>query len=68
MIVISSTFVAEPLEPPLTFMLAELGMEQKIHFAPYHQVFQELLTPGSDFDNNRKGINIALIRLEDFVR
>ncbi|MBV5277319.1 HAD-IIIC family phosphatase, partial [bacterium] len=68
MIVISSTFVAEPLEPPLSFMLAELGMEQKIHFAPYHQVFQELLTPGSDFDNNRKGINIALIRLEDFVR
>lgn len=68
MIVISSTFVAEPLEGPLAFMLAELGMEDAIHFAPFNQVFQELLTPGSHFDRNRGGINLALIRLDDFVR
>lgn len=68
MIVISATFVAEPLANPLAFMLAELGLSQDIQFAPYHQVFQALLTPGSDFDRNRCGTNIALIRLQDFVR
>ena len=68
MIVISATFVAEPLARPLAFMLEELGLAQEIEFAPYHQVFQELLTPGSTFARNRSGINIALIRLEDFVR
>ena len=68
MIVISATFVAEPLARPLAFMLEELGLAQEIDFAPYHQVFQELLTPGSAFARNRSGINIALIRLEDFVR
>jgi FkbH-like protein len=68
MIVISATFVAEPMAPPLAFMLAELGILQDIRFAPYHQVFQELLTPGSTFHRNPTGINIALIRLEDFVR
>ena len=68
MIVISATFVAEPIASPLAFMLAELGVEQEIGFAPYHQVFQELLTPGSTFHCNHTGINIALIRLEDFVR
>jgi FkbH-like protein len=67
-IVISATFVAEPLATPLGFMLAELGIEPELGFAPYHQVFQQLLTPGSDFDRNRNGISIALIRLEDFVR
>ncbi len=68
MIVISATFVAEPLAIPLAFMLAELGIQQDIKFAAYHQVFQELLTPSSDFGQNSNGTNMALIRLEDFVR
>ena len=68
MIVVSATFVAEPLDEPLAYVLAELGIEQEIRFAPYHQVFQMLLTPGSDFDRNRSGTNILLLRLEDFVR
>ncbi len=68
MIVISSTFVAEPMGTPLAYLLAEAGLESDLQFAPYNQVFQQLLTPGSEFDRNRDGINIALIRLEDFVR
>ena len=68
MIVISSTFVAEPLEAPLTYLLAEAGLDVDLRFAPYHQVFQQLLTPGSEFERNRSGVNVALIRLEDFVR
>ena len=68
MIVISSTFVAEPLEGPLAYLLAEAGLDANLQFAPYHQVFQQLLTPGSEFERNRSGVNVALIRLEDFVR
>jgi FkbH-like protein len=68
MIVVSATFVAEPLARPLAFLLEELGLAQAIEFAPYHQVFQELLSPGSAFARNRGGINIALVRLEDYVR
>lgn len=68
MIVISATFVAEPLECPLAYMLQELGLDQELRFAPYHQLFQQLLTPGSELDGNRGGANILLVRLEDFVR
>jgi len=67
-IVISSTFVAEPLGPALAYLLKEAGLESDLQFAPYHQVFQQLLTPGSEFDRNGSGVNVALIRLEDFVR
>lgn len=68
MIVISSTFVAEPLAAPLTYLLAEAGLDTGLQFAPYNQVFQQLLTPGSEFERNHNGVNVALIRLEDFVR
>ena len=68
MIVISSTFVAEPLEAPLAYLLAEAGLDAGLQFAPYHQLFQQLLTPGSEFERNPSGINVALIRMEDFVR
>ncbi|MCF8211416.1 MAG: hypothetical protein K9K38_18735, partial [Rhodoferax sp.] len=68
MIVISATFVAEPLANPMTLLLTELGLDLPLQFAPYHQVFQQLLTPGSHFDQNRKGNNLVLLRLEDFVR
>jgi FkbH-like protein len=67
-IFISSTFVAEPLGSPLAYVLKEAGLESEHQFAPYHQVFQQLLTPGSEFERNRSGVNVALIRLEDFVR
>lgn len=68
MIVISATFVAEPLEPSLRLLLDEAGVAEQIFFAPYHQVFQELLTNGSLFSRNSDGINVLLIRLEDFFR
>ena len=67
-IAISSTFVAEPLGSPLAYLLKEAGLQSELQFAPYHQVFQQLLTPGSEFERNRSGVNVALIRLEDFVR
>jgi len=68
MIVVAATFVAEPLQPPLAWLLEELGLKEEIGFAPYNQIFQQLLTPTSDIALNTGGVSVLLIRLEDFVR
>ncbi len=68
MIVIAATFVAEPLGPPLNWLLAEAGVKDEVRFSPYNQVFQELLTPTSEMGRNLGGINVLLLCFEDFVR
>jgi FkbH-like protein len=65
-IAIAATFVAEPLEQPLLFWTRELELREEIVFAPYNQVFQELLDPTSLLASNRDGINVILARLEDW--
>ena len=67
-VAIAATFTAEGLEAPLRFMLAEAGVSAEVEFAPYHQVFQELLTPQSVLARNAAGVSVLLLRLEDFVR
>jgi FkbH-like protein len=59
---ISATFTAEPIQDPLEFWLNELGLSFSVQFAPYNQVFQQLLDPTAV----RGAYNVALIRLEDF--
>lgn len=46
----------------------ELNIPSKIEFAPYNQVFQQLLDPTSLLSKNQNGINIILIRIEDWER
>jgi FkbH-like protein len=67
-IVVAATFVAEPLEPPLAWLLEELGLKDAISFAPYNQVFQQLLIPASEIALNTSGVSVVLVRIEDFVR
>lgn len=67
-IAIAASFVAEPVEQPLSFWLRELEMPYPIVFAPYNQVFQQLLDPASALSANANGINIILLRLEDWQR
>ena len=69
-VAVAATFTAEGLEAPLAFMLEAAGFAPRIAFAPYHQVFQELLTPTSVLSRNAgtSGIGVMLLRLEDFVR
>ena len=63
---IASTFTAEPLEPALKFWLKELDLPACASFAPYHQVFQQLLDPASLLARNQRGANVLLLRLQDF--
>jgi FkbH-like protein len=67
-IAISATFTAEALEPTLAFWLRQLKIDYPIRFASYNQVFQELLDPGGLFAANRGGLNVLLIRFEDWAR
>jgi FkbH-like protein len=65
-IAITATFTAEAIQPGLAFWAGELGFDYEIRFAGYNQVFQELLDPAGLFARNRGGINVALVRLEDW--
>jgi FkbH-like protein len=67
-IVVAATFVAEPLETPLAWLLEQLGLKDGISFAPYNQVFQQLLSPTSEIALNTSGVSVVLARIEDFVR
>lgn len=66
LLAISATFTAEPLFAPLAFWLDKLGLDARVKFAPYNQVFQELLDPGSLLGTNSTGMNVVLVRLADW--
>ena len=67
-VAITATFTAEPLQPGLAYLLREAGLQLNLRFAPYHQVLQELISSSSTLSANPKGVNVVLIRFEDFVR
>ena len=67
-VAVAATFTAEPIEPFLQFWLNELGTSGRVEFAPYNQIFQELLDPTSLLATNRSGVNLVLVRLEDWAR
>src|SRR5437764_11142718 len=65
-IAISATCTAEAIQPGLAFWAGELGLEHEIRFAGFNQLFQELLDPAGLFARNRGGVNVALVRFEDW--
>jgi amino acid adenylation domain-containing protein/FkbH-like protein len=64
---IASTFTAEPLEPVLRFWKAEAREPVKVAFAGYNQIFQELLDPASLLSSNPRGLNVLLLRMQDWA-
>ena len=66
-IVISATFTADAIEPALSFWMRELGFDYRIRMAPYNQVFQFLLDPAGALASNRDGVNVVLVRFEDWA-
>ena len=65
---IVSTFTSDPIATPLQFWLDRTGIESSLTLAGYNQVFQELLDPGSSVRRNRRGANVILLRLQDWLR
>lgn len=67
-IAIAATFTTEPLEPPLAYWMRELGLDARIRLAPYNQVFQQLLEPASLLLTNADGLNVVLLKSDDWIR
>jgi FkbH-like protein/FkbM family methyltransferase len=67
-LVVAANFTAEPLEDSLAFWGDHLGAPFRVEFAPYNQVFQQLLAPGSALRRNRDGANVILLGLEEWLR
>ena len=67
-VAITATFTAEPVETTLRFWMAELLLPWTIDFAPYDQVFQQLLDRASLLRRNSRGANVILLRVEDWQR
>ncbi len=68
---IAATFTAEPLKDSLDFWISTLALPFQIKFAPYNQVFQQLLDPNSlllKAEQGEKGINVLLLRFEDWAQ
>src|SRR5262245_54347635 len=67
-ITLASTFTAEPLLEPLRFLLDALSLCAEVVLAPYDQILQELLHPGSVISQNSSGFNVLLVRPQDWIR
>ena len=65
-VVVAATFTAELVGEPLNFLLGELGMKYHVAFAPYQQVFQQLLDPAS-LVRTSDGFGVVLLRFEDWL-
>ncbi|MBV9532912.1 MAG: HAD-IIIC family phosphatase, partial [Bradyrhizobium sp.] len=65
-VVVAATFTAEPIGEVIGFWARELGQPIEVGFAPYNQVFQQLLDPASEAAANVGGVNVFAIRIEDW--
>lgn len=66
--VVSASFTAEPIERTLDYIFDRLDLSLKVQFSPYNQIFQQLLNPNSESSQNSDGVNVFLVRIDDFVR
>lgn len=66
-IVVAATFTAEPMADVFRFWSDTLALPTRLSFAPYGQVFQQLLAPDSEFRRNRDGCNVILLNLADWA-
>ncbi len=66
-IAVAATFTAEPMEGYINWWCKQFGIKNEVAFAPYNQVFQQLLDETSLISVN-DGVNILLIRFEDWLR
>lgn len=64
---IASTFTSEMIEESLRFWSDKIGYAPDVKFAPYNQLFQQLLQPQSLLAANRNGCNVLLLRFSDLL-
>lgn len=67
-LIIAASFTAEPVIDSFNYWTEQLALNLDIRFAPYNQIFQELISPHSQIRTNNNGINTILFRIEDWFR
>lgn len=65
---VTASFTADPIEKGLAFWARELGLRPEVSFAPYSQVLQTLFDPASALSTHATGLNVVLLRLQDWLR
>ncbi len=66
LLTIAATFTTEPIEDTIAFWLRKFSLPFDIKFAAYNQVFQELIGASGLLASNQDGVNLLLVRLEDW--
>ena len=64
---IVASYTAEPIAESLDFLFERIGLPYVVNFAPYGQVFQQLLDREGVFGNDQSVCNVMLLRLEDLL-
>lgn len=64
-IVVAASFTADPLQRPIEFWQQPLQTQFEVQFAPFGQILQTLLDPGSLFRSHGHGLNVILFRYGD---
>jgi FkbH-like protein len=67
-VVLAATFTVDPVVKSLAFLISETGLDLDVTLAFYNQIYQELLDPNGQFARNSQGVNVVLLRLEDWWR
>jgi FkbH-like protein len=65
---VAASFTTDALQAPLQFWAAELDVNAAVTFAPYGQVLQSLLDPGSLLNARGRGASVVLLRVRDWLR
>ncbi|ACL76665.1 non-ribosomal peptide synthetase [Ruminiclostridium cellulolyticum] len=66
-IAVAATFTAEPVEDYINWWCKQFGIKTEVAFAPYNQIFQQILDETSLISLNN-GANVLLVRFEDWLR
>jgi tyrocidine synthetase-3 len=64
---VSATFTPDPVKNYIIWWGKEYDLDIEVEFAPYNQVFQQLLEDSSLVSKN-SGMNVLLVRFEDWIR
>jgi len=65
---VSASFTADPITDGLQFWADRFALPVAVELAGYNQLFQELLDPQSGTRSNAGGVNLLVLRIEDWLR
>lgn len=67
-LIVAASFTPDNIQPYLEFWMKKIKLDSRIVFASYNQIFQQILDPASDFSKNTNGVNIILLRFDDWLK